>query len=833
MSTPQAAVALAQQARCQLVSQLSATLPVLTAAVAERLLALQEESAPSREMQLRRDAWTAYQPAKARWEQGVARAWQSLLSAPAPRAAQSEPSLSQLALVEESEVENKITASRLALDLMEHAAQEVNDLRKRLRHLQQDQDLPERDVAHPEVLLLELVKQWGVAGLSHEVWQRVAPAVQHHVNTRFAPAYADVNRLLIEQGVLPVIDYSPRRPARALSGPGGSGPASGPAGAGSPNGSAQAPAASGVAPQAAVAAEVPPSAPRRRAEDRVPQATQQWAGPERRRSAGPNILEQLGRLLGGLFQAVPAVAPHGGGGAGPALAPSAAGGVPGAWVAAAPVGAMQPVGLAGAYTGPSAPLALALAQPPRLSDAYFVSPGAVPVGAASGAGGGATPAGAGLAAVPVQVVQQVASDLRQQTSALKGQAQNDNEKAIIELVALMFQAILQEDRIPTGVRVWFARLQMPVLRVALAEPDFFNRADHPARQLIDHMGSCVLGFDASGISSQALEAEIKRVVQVIEQYPETGDRVYKKVYAEFLQFLKNHLTEKPSTQQVVGVAQQLEQKETLTIRYTIELRDQLKAMSVRDEVREFLFKVWAEVLAVSAVRKGPQHEETLLLKKTATDLIWAASAKPNRSDRARVIADLPELLKCLRVGMTRLGLVRSAQEAHIKIISDTLADAFMSKTEVIADAQIQALAARLAHLEDYISDDPLDELPLDTQNIESLLGIEASDLDVVSGDPVQVSAPMLAWARELTLGAWHTLTYQEQELQVQYVWCSPMGHLHLLATRTGHSYLFQTARLAAYLRDGLLLAQEDEPLTHRATRDALDKLQANPAQLLA
>ena len=56
----------------------------------------------------------------------------------------------------------------------------------------------------------------------------------------------------------------------------------------------------------------------------------------------------------------------------------------------------------------------------------------------------------------------------------------------------MFQSILQEDRIPPGIRVWFARLQMPVLRVALAEPDFFGTLNHPARQLIDRMGSCVM-----------------------------------------------------------------------------------------------------------------------------------------------------------------------------------------------------------------------------------------------------------------------------------------------------------------------------------------------------
>jgi hypothetical protein len=69
----------------------------------------------------------------------------------------------------------------------------------------------------------------------------------------------------------------------------------------------------------------------------------------------------------------------------------------------------------------------------------------------------------------------------------------------------------------------------------------------------------------------------------------------------------------------------------LPIQYTIEMRNMLKDMPVREEIREFLFKVWAEVLAVAAVRKGPQHKDTLTLKKSATDLVWAASAKPNRA----------------------------------------------------------------------------------------------------------------------------------------------------------------------------------------------------------
>jgi hypothetical protein len=275
-------------------------------------------------------------------------------------------------------------------------------------------------------------------------------------------------------------------------------------------------------------------------------------------------------------------------------------------------------------------------------------------------------------------VAEVAQDLRQRSVELKKKAGTTNEKAIIEIVALMFQSILAEERIPAAVRVWFARLQMPVLRVAIAEPEFFGSLEHPARQLIDRMGSCVLGFDAATIGGSALETEIKRVVQVIEQYPETGRRVFQLVYDEFQKFLSRFLTQKGPTQKLVSVAQQVEQKETMAIQYTIELRKMLSDVPVREEIREFLFKVWAEVLAVAAVKNGPQNEETLALKKSASDLVWAASAKPNRNDRAKVIQELPDLLARLRRGMTLLGVQSADQESHFKVIGDTLADAFMS-----------------------------------------------------------------------------------------------------------------------------------------------------------
>ena len=766
----------------------------VAAAVQERLSSLINEPAPSREMHSRRDAWTFYQSRRAAWLDGTLKQWQAALKPPAaPKKKTLEDSFE---LVGTEVADNRIVASRLVQALMEKVGPDFNDLILRIKFLVGTHYSEGPEILQPEVLMLFMVEEWALTGMPLDSWAMVNEVVLNLLTDRLKNAYVSANEHLIKRGVLPTIELKDRV-KRVTSAPSRGGSNGGPASGQSPlepasghsgfydstssqggqNSQAKPSTTSSFSSRLGWGQETGSSGRQNSGYGNAADETRLMTSSTplaRARSRAQGVLGQLKRLLigsgGADFEAT-----H--------------------------------------YQPPSPALAAAMAERPSTGSFYASSEESIE---------DYSPAG----------VARVAGDLRRRTSDLKNKAETKSEKATIEIVALMFQAILQEDRIPPGIRVWFARLQMPVLRLALAETDFFGTLNHPARQLIDRMGSCVMGFDASGIKGSALEAEIKRVVQVIEQYPETGKRVYQLVYDEFLKFLAQFLTNKVSTQKLVSVAQLVEEKETLTIQYTIEMRNMLKDMPVRDEVREFLFKVWAEVLAVAAVRKGPQDPETLDYKKLSTDLVWAASAKPNRSDRARVIQDLPKLLQKLRAGMTLLGVAPSEQDAHIKTVSDTLADAFLSKTQAIPTEQIAAMAERLANLEDFVSEDGMGDLPLDAESIEMMLGIDASMIDVVADGGSKPTTAMLAWAQELQLGAWFTLDHNGRLAQVQFVWRSDRKQLNLFASTDGHSYLIQAGRLAAYLQAGLLLPQEEETLTVRATRDALGKLEANPERLL-
>jgi len=104
---------------------------------------------------------------------------------------------------------------------------------------------------------------------------------------------------------------------------------------------------------------------------------------------------------------------------------------------------------------------------------------------------------------------------------------------------------------------------------------------------------------------------------------------------------------------------------------------------------------------------------------------------------------------------------------------------------------------------------------------------------VITDGGSKPTAAMLAWAQELELGSWFTLDHNKQIMQVQFAWRSDRKHLNLFAATSGKTFLIQAGRLASYLQAGLLLPQEEESLTVRATRDAMAKLEANPALLLS
>ncbi len=711
-----------------------------------------------------------------------------------------------LTLVPDDTIELEIVTSRLALAIMDKASWEFADLRSRVAHLERRAELEAHDMLRAHVLARIVFDAWRDAGQTLEGWRELQPVLNDEFALLVEEAYHEANRWLVDHGVLAEVDLRPfiRRsrthPNAPLGWQAGMGlrEDSTLMGRGAP---------SGYSNSASMPLGPPPGLLSAGAAGHLPAGSagvSGWSNPggqgsgrsqvgeetrmmtrstplARSREHAEAVLGRLNRLIG---RHVPSFSPsHRSAGVTQAAAPMSQ--------TLERAIQTQQLGLRQRMSAPTQPGGPSITTPVMLED------------------------------------------LHQRKQLLKKAAATPEERATIEIVALLFQSILTEDRIPAAVRVWFARLQMPVLRVAVTEPDFFATVDHPARRLIDRMGACVMGFDAASSNSvgDALDKEIKRVVQVVEAYPDTGRRVFQTVLTEFEKFLEHYFSHtNEATKRGVSLAQQVEQRETMAIQYTIELRRMLNEVPVQEGVRQFLFHVWADVLATTGVRYGPQGTQTKAMKRAAADLIWSASAKVTREERAEVIRRLPLLLKSLREGMVAAGMDAQKQDEHIQQLNNSLAAAFTAKAAAIPDDRLRELMERLETLEELLPE--AIDVDIDESMVLDLSGHQSAELEVVLEGGSMPTPAMVAWARELQVGSWYMLDRNGHNEAVQLAWHGLRKQLSLFVTPQGRCVLFQQHRLASFLQAGLILPAQDEALTVRATRNALAKLDVDAARLL-
>lgn len=782
MATGAAASNLASQARRLYSEELVKGLTPLVQSCIEGARSMLDKPAEHAAMQRRRDMVQALMTGAQSWHrQMVAGLRHALLHGvsaikptdlPPPGSGQGP-----LTLVDDDTIELEIVTSRLALAVMDRASWEFADLRSRVAHLEGRAELDPQDMLRAHVLARIVFESWRASGQTLEAWRELQPVLHEEFAHLVEEAYHEVNRWLAENKVLPEVDLRPfiRRSKGNPNVPLGSiwhhSVAPSDLGRGYDGGGryyGSGPSSGGYGGSGLMRGSVG---------DETRMMTR--AAPlARSRDHAEAVLGRLNRLVGRHL---------------PGFSPSTRMGAP-----------LSP-GLQRAIETAQAGIQQRLSPPSTMR---------------SGADAVIT--------TPVML-----EELHQRKQNLKKAAATPEERATIEIVALLFQSILTEERIPATVRVWFARLQMPVLRVAVSEPDFFATVDHPARRLIDRMGACVMGFDSAMAKvGEALEKEIKRVVQVVEAYPDTGRRVFQTVLTEFEKFLEHYFKEEnEATKKGVSLAQQVEQRETLAIQYTIELRRMLNEVPVQEGVRQYLFHVWADVLATTAVRYGGHSDQTKAMKRAAADLIWSASAKVTREERAEVIRRLPNLLKALREGMVSAGMDNGRQDEQIQQLNNSLAAAFTAKAAVIPDDRLRELMERLETLEELLPD--AEDVQIDESMVLDLSGHQNSELEVILDGGSMPTPAMVAWARELQVGSWYMLEIKERTEPVQLAWQGMRKQLSLFVTPQGRCVLFQQHRLASFLQAGLILPAQDEALTVRATRSALAKLDVDASRLLS
>lgn len=100
--------------------------------------------------------------------------------------------------------------------------------------------------------------------------------------------------------------------------------------------------------------------------------------------------------------------------------------------------------------------------------------------------------------------------VRSGKSRIVGGADED----VINLIAMVFDCILEDRNVPDSLKALIARLQIPMLKVAVLDKSFFSRSSHPARRLLNEIADAAMGWgDCDGEARDSLYLRIEQVVQ--------------------------------------------------------------------------------------------------------------------------------------------------------------------------------------------------------------------------------------------------------------------------------------------------------------------------------
>ncbi len=87
--------------------------------------------------------------------------------------------------------------------------------------------------------------------------------------------------------------------------------------------------------------------------------------------------------------------------------------------------------------------------------------------------------------------------VRELKSTQIGNSVDQTDATTMDIVAMLFDQIFGDKRVPYALKVLIGRLQIPVVKVAVLDKKFFSKKSHPARRLLDTLGEFALGLDES------------------------------------------------------------------------------------------------------------------------------------------------------------------------------------------------------------------------------------------------------------------------------------------------------------------------------------------------
>ncbi|MCK9799003.1 DUF1631 domain-containing protein [Pseudomonas sp. MAFF 302030] len=386
------------------------------------------------------------------------------------------------------------------------------------------------------------------------------------------------------------------------------------------------------------------------------------------------------------------------------------------------------------------------------------------------------------------------------------------DEDVINLIAMLFECILDDRNLPDSLKALIGRLQIPMLKVAVLDKSFFSRGNHPARRLLNEIATAAMGWEACDDGQRdSLYLRIEQVVQRLLNDFVDDPAIFSELLADFLVFATDERRRSELLEQRTRDAEEGRAKAELARRCVEQaLNDALLGKVLPQVVVEFVEQAWSQVLLLSWLKHGEASMEWQAALNIMEELIWSVQRHSQPDAAMRLLALVPGLLKGLRDGLSSAAFDPFATSEFFSQLEALHLDLFEQQAEASV-AVIDAARSPLVKVEQEIVLPSAEEGPL-----------EAAPLALAATDPGVLQVD------QLRLGAWVEFL-EDDDINVRCKLAAiveqPVAK-YIFVNRTGMKVLERTRMgLALEFQRGAVRTLDDTLLFDRALESVIGTLQ--------
>ena len=271
----------------------------------------------------------------------------------------------------------------------------------------------------------------------------------------------------------------------------------------------------------------------------------------------------------------------------------------------------------------------------------------------------AIPGGLPAAAGPA-----TANVLRELKSSSFGAGMAAMDAMTLDIVAMLFDMLFDDPKIPIALKGLIGRLQIPMLKVAIADKAFFSKKTHPARVMLDAFGEVALRLPPEFGPDDELFMQLEAIVHYVIDGFQDDVAIFTTVEQQLRGVIAGEEARVATGSR--AVTEQAEQTENLALAKSAaedEVRPRVQAHKLPGPVLEFLVQHWLRFLLLVHAKSGAGSAAWKDALAAMDELIWSLEARPTPEDRRKLAALLPGLLKRLSAGLQTLGAADDVRTA--------------------------------------------------------------------------------------------------------------------------------------------------------------------------